>query len=287
MICDECNKEIPEDFLICPECWPQEKLPVSDPEQAQEQAPTKNDQLNKYFLDRADMFFAQHDYQKSIECLSKVIQLGFPYRAAYILRGFVHHYFDNNIKAIKDYTSCIYYFPNKATPYLLRGDSYREQGYYDMAIWNYTEAIKLGKKWEDSCFNCYDAYFGRGIAYFNKWMLKKAIADFTKATHHPSKKTLAFHWRGRCYFTVADICRDKNMYIDEIKFCANDYHDDESYISLLLDKALRDLLRAYKIKSYDGSFYFDRALIYYGQGKCELAITVLPKRNLPFLTVAY
>ena len=58
--------------------------------------------------------------------------------------------------------------------YYNRGNAYRNNGEYDKAITDYTEAIRLDPKYAT-------AYNNRGIAYRHRGDTQKAQADFAQA----------------------------------------------------------------------------------------------------------
>jgi tetratricopeptide (TPR) repeat protein len=68
---------------------------------------------------------------------------------------------------------------------------------YDQAIADYTEAIH---------FNLNDAlaYYGRGVAYYNKKDYDRAIADFTQAIHLKPNDAEAYSLRGISYYNKKD-----------------------------------------------------------------------------------
>ena len=64
--------------------------------------------------------------------------------------------------------------PRTAAEYNNRGNDYLDNGDYDRAIADYTQAIRLDP-------NDAWAYNNRGSAYYNKGDWDRAIADFTQA----------------------------------------------------------------------------------------------------------
>ena len=81
-------------------------------------------------------------------------------------------------EAVKHYSRAVEMRPNFALPYIYRGDIYRKMGEFDLAIEDYTEAIRLVPTTRTS------AYHGRGIAHGAKGEIDKAIEDFTKAIQY-------------------------------------------------------------------------------------------------------
>lgn len=77
-------------------------------------------------------------------------------------------------EAITDYTDAIRLDPKIPFTYLRRAGVYVDKGDYDKAIADYTETIRLDAE-------SADAYHGRGVAYEKKGDDAKAKADFAKA----------------------------------------------------------------------------------------------------------
>jgi tetratricopeptide (TPR) repeat protein len=76
--------------------------------------------------------------------------------------------------AIQDYTEAIRLNPKFAIAYYNRGISYRKKKEYGLAIQDYTEAIRLNAKYAD-------AYNNRGWSYYNKKEYDLAIQDYETA----------------------------------------------------------------------------------------------------------
>jgi len=84
-----------------------------------------------------------------------------------------NRYFDNGDydRAIADFTQAIKLNQNYADAYSKRGSSYYLKSDYDRAIADFTQAIKLNP-------NYAEAYSLRGLAYEDKGDKRKAIADY-------------------------------------------------------------------------------------------------------------
>ena len=89
--------------------------------------------------------------------------------------------------------------PNKATTirlnqklaerYYGRGIAYGQNGNYDKAIADLTEAIRLNPKLAQ-------AYYSRGVIYWHKGNHDRAIADFNEAIRLDPKLAVAYYGRG-------------------------------------------------------------------------------------------
>ena len=71
---------------------------------------------------------------------------------------------------------------------------------HDKAIADYTEAIRLNPK--DA-----DAYYNRGLAYWNKGKFDKAIAEYTEAIRLNPKLAEAYYSRGFAYRNNGDLAK--------------------------------------------------------------------------------
>jgi tetratricopeptide (TPR) repeat protein len=91
----------------------------------------------------------------------------------YICRGLVYESMNNFDMAIADYSAAIRLGPDKVL-YYSRGDMYLRNGDLDKAIVDYTEAIRLNA-------NFAEAYLNRGLAYEKNGDTDSAIADYTEA----------------------------------------------------------------------------------------------------------
>ena len=93
----------------------------------------------------------------------------------YISRGLVYETLNNIDMAIADYTEAIRLDIDNETPmYYSRGDMYLRKGDLDNAIADYTEAVRIDPDFAE-------AYLNRGLAYEKKGSVDSAIADYTEA----------------------------------------------------------------------------------------------------------
>jgi tetratricopeptide (TPR) repeat protein len=83
--------------------------------------------------------------------------------------------------AIADYTQAIRLNPNLAAAYDGRGFAYYQKGEYDRAIADYTQAIKLVPNNTVYSNNLAKTYDTRGFMYYNKRDYELAIADYNQA----------------------------------------------------------------------------------------------------------
>jgi tetratricopeptide (TPR) repeat protein len=94
--------------------------------------------------------------------------------------------------AIAEYTEALAIDPNYAAAYDSRGDAYLDKAEYDLAIADYDQVIRL---YPTEAI----AYFGRAVAYYNKGDYKRAIAGYDEAIRLNPRDGLARTYRGLAY----------------------------------------------------------------------------------------
>jgi tetratricopeptide (TPR) repeat protein len=134
---------------------------------------------------------------------------------AFSARGGYNHDSANCDLAITDYTEAIRLDPNYAYAFAGRGYAYNKKGYYDDAITDYTEAIRLDP-------NYAYAFAGRGYAYNKKGYYDDAITDYAEAIRLDPSYAYAFAGRGEAY-------NKKGYYDDAITDYAEAIRLDPSY----------------------------------------------------------
>jgi len=132
--------------------------------------------------------------------------------------------------AITEYTKAIRLDAKAAEAYYGRGVAYEGKREYDKAIADCTEAIRLDPEYVN-------AYCNRGAAYGNKGEYDNAIADYNEAIHLAPNKANAYCNRGAVY-------GEKREW----------------------DKAVADLSEAIRLNPKYVSAYFQRGCAYLGKG---------------------
>ncbi|MER3447202.1 MAG: hypothetical protein C4291_10325 [Candidatus Dadabacteria bacterium] len=149
------------------------------------------------YYNRGIAYQAKGRYDKAISDYSKAIEINPSYAAAYINRGIVYANRGLLDQAASDYNRAVEIDPkygeaiyqnayvnkdrndkaisgfNKTLKISPIYDNNKD-AQYDQAIYNYTKAIEANPR--DA-----QAYYHRGVAYYNKGQYDKAIADFNKA----------------------------------------------------------------------------------------------------------
>ena len=159
----------------------------------------------------------------------------------YMLRGVDALLTDNFDDAIVYYSEVISSHRTDlplASLYSSRALAYENRGEYDLAIADYTEAVKLGSE-------NVERYVSRGIAYRLKGDFDNAIKDFNKAINLNSNDFHTYNHRGIVYKRKGES-----------------------------DKAINDFSKAIDLNPDDnyGGPYFNRGIIYHSEGEIEKAI---------------
>ncbi len=193
-------------------------------------------QLNTQFakqayITRSGIYYLLGEYEKAIADYTGIINLD-PDQASqyYIYRGDAYSLIGENGRAIADYRESIHadplaaYLcsniqcwsavievnPNDSANYVMRARTYTDLGEFDMALIDYTTAIKLDAKNGDS-------YIGRGYVYAELSERRNAIADFSEAILLNPKSDLAYNNRGYTYYELGENEKAVADYIEAIR----------------------------------------------------------------------
>jgi tetratricopeptide (TPR) repeat protein len=158
--------------------------------------------------------------------------------------------------AITEYSNAIRLDPKCAEAYNGRGDAYLGKRDWDNTIADCTEAIRLKPDFAE-------AYYGRGLAYEKKRDWDNTIADCTEAIRLNPNLALAYYGRGLAYLGKRD-------------------WDN-------LDNTIADCTEAIRLKPDFAEAYYGRGLAYAGKGNldkviadCTEAIRLNPKLALAY-----
>lgn len=112
--------------------------------------------------------------------------------SSYIYRGISYQQKGQGNLAIADYTSAIKLNPDYALSYNNRGITYNATGRYDLAIKDYSRAIRLDPSYSK-------AYNNRGNTYHERGQEDLAIADYSRAIELDRSYVDAYMNRGESY----------------------------------------------------------------------------------------
>ena len=157
-------------------------------------------------------------------------------------RGVVHRKKGNHDLAIADYTEAIKRDNHYTDAYLNRGVAYYNKGDYHQAINNYTKAMELKS-------NYTDAYNNRGVAYCDNGDYQQAITDHTKVIELKPNDPIGYNNRGNAYRLKGEVecaITDYNRAIDLNRDFAGAYiNRGKAWLHLgQWEKAKSDLLTA-------------------------------------------
>jgi tetratricopeptide (TPR) repeat protein len=94
--------------------------------------------------------------------------------------------------------------PQTADDYALRGERRRLRLKYDLALEDFTTALKMDKK-------CQAAFRNRGITFFFKQDYETAVQDLGTALEMDAQDAVAHQWRARSYHVKGKAFHDKAM----------------------------------------------------------------------------
>ena len=184
---------------------------------------------------------------------------------------------DNYELAIKDYSEAIRLNPKYAAAYTARGDALMILGENDKAMHDFSEAIQLNP-------NDYLAYELRGTVYYANQQFEKAINDLNFALKNESSnpKLLKSHGqaykiRGLCYYWTYSFTNAIADLTEAAKYLPDDYEIYERRGDCYdrrtdADKALNDFNKAIQLNSEDWMSLYCRGSIYSHTGKYTNAI---------------
>ena len=174
-----------------------------------------------------------------------------------------------------------------AKSYTDKGDKALDKGDYQLAITNFTSALKIEP-------NNTDAYNGRGTAYSFNSQPDLAIQDFNKALSIDPLYIIAFENRGYAFFQKNQLDLAIKDYTKAISLNpenawafngrGNAYNAKKQY-----DIAIQDITKAINLDPNYPDAYVDRGQIYGYKGQFDLGIQDFSKAISlnPELTLAY
>ena len=158
--------------------------------------------------------------------------------------------------AIKDFTKAIKLKPDYAFAYNNRGAVYRSKGDHDLAIEDCNKAIRLKSDYAE-------AYSNRGAAYRNKGDYKRAIEDYNKAIQLKPNFVQAYYNRGLAYHEKGELdvaIRDyNNAIVLNPKLIHPYYNRGNAYLQKrYFDKAIKDYSKVIELDSELVQAYYNR-----------------------------
>ena len=151
-----------------------------------------------------------------------------------------------------------------------KADEFSNNGEYDLAITNYTSAIRIDPA------NAY-AYNGRGFVYGSKNQMDLAIQDFTRAINADPEFFMAYDNRGYAYSQMNKLdlaMQDFNTAISLNPDFDRAYSNrGEVYFKMKqFDFAIKDHTKAISLEAEYPPYYYARGLAYANKNQLDLAI---------------
>lgn len=137
------------------------------------------------YFDRGELYRWKGDYRFAIDDYTEAVTLRPDFPEAYHSLGISYATIGDTAPALENYTKSIELRRN-AWAFLNRGELYLSLGEYDLAIADFSDAVKLQADFSQ-------AYFARGLAYLRKKDNARAIADFEKVIDLNNDS----YWRGQ------------------------------------------------------------------------------------------
>jgi tetratricopeptide (TPR) repeat protein len=160
--------------------------------------------------------------------------------------------------------------PAKAETHYKQGIEAANQGQYEQAIKEYTEAIGYNSSYPD-------VYFNRGLAYANLGKSEQAIADYTLAITYRPEFVLAYNNRGVIYGKLGrqeQAIQDYTMAIKSDPGFVIAYKNRGIAQANLgkTEQAIADYTQALTFNPNDADVYFNRGIVYNTLQQYDLAI---------------
>ena len=158
--------------------------------------------------------------------------------------------------AIKDFTKAIKLKPDYAFAYNNRGAVYRSKGNHDLAIEDCNKAIQLKPDYAEP-------YNNRGTAYRNKGEVDLAIEDYDRAIHLKPNFAKAYYNRGIAYYEKGEFDLAIKDYSEAIELNPRLFHPYNNRGNAYLrkgdfDKAIEDYSKAIELNPNLGLAYCNR-----------------------------
>jgi tetratricopeptide (TPR) repeat protein len=185
-------------------------------------------------------------------------------------RGIAHAKKGEYDLAIGDYTEAIKRWGGKDYLYYNRSLSYKRKKEYDKAIADLAEALRLNPKYAD-------AYAVRGDIYEEKKDHEKALADYDQAIALNPNKASSYYDRGLVHQRMHNYDKALADYDESIR---RDSKFASAYINRGIvqqrkgdrEKAISDYTEAIRLNSKNAKSYYNRALAYNEKHDYERAI---------------
>ncbi len=157
--------------------------------------------------------------------------------------------------------------------YLLKGNVYYRQGKHNLALRDYTRALRLSRR----SFFAPFVYYNRAEIYFNKADYRRALYNYNKVLALNPEDAQAYNNRGLVYYVMKKYSRAQKDFNRAVNLSPMPrFYNNRAELYIAVKKfnlALRDYARALS-SSYRNFFtYYNRANLYYQQKEFSKAIS--------------
>ncbi len=201
---------------------------------------------------QGDRIGARFDHNKAIQLSPGDPQL-------YVDRGDFNARQKSYSLALNDYAEAVHLAPESYLPHYKRADAYYYNGQKEEALGEIQWALAL-----DS--TRYELYTGRGAIYASMGDFQNSIADYSKSLLLNPDAALTYYNRALSYYSLEDMdayCSDMNNSYTLMKFDGADetrIAEVKNYLDIYCDNST-------------ASFYYQRGVAYYNQGKFDKAVS--------------
>lgn len=182
-------------------------------------------------------FLENKEYENAVTAFSVAIGYQFDYIDAYKKRAVARKLSGDLEGALRDYEFIAAFKPEDAVTYNNMGNIYFKLGYYENAVEAYLQALSIDSNFDlaiknkniaEKCLNK-NYYLEKGIKLLDdKTDYKTAISYFNRAIELDKENSLAYEYRGKCYFALSE---------------DNNYEQTTKYLEL----AINDLSKAHEL----------------------------------------
>jgi len=169
-----------------------------------------NEKYIDAYLERAEIYIEQQEYDSAIEDYSSIINLESDNYLHYEKRGWIYYLNDNNEEAIADYNKLLEIKPDSISGLNNRGLIYHYIENYKKAIDDYNSALSLAPNNSTILKN-------RGKSYYELEQSDIAINDFNKVIELDPKNIEALVYRGNILCEIAKLAEGKKDYDEVLK----------------------------------------------------------------------
>ena len=225
----------------------------------------------EYFNIAGNTAKEKKDGTRAIYYYTKTIETDTAYIEAYLNRGEMYYYVDENEKALTDFDRVIELSPQEDRAYYFKGLLFNDAGNYNKAIENLNTAINLNDK-------AYEYYEARSSAYEQINEYEKAFEDINTAIKLNPKSAKLYNLRGRLHEHFKRTDDAINDFKIATKLDPNDIwpYNGLLFIYLEMDKnneAFEIVNKMIKMKpSWIGILYGIRGLLFSFRGQYKEAV---------------